>query len=169
MITRDEIIEEAKTATTSFNKQNANCERKNSYVLLPLSITITLLIAVSIYSYLIKSIQKHLLPYYITNDKLKKSRMCCYFDDMMRVGDFDFDNILLNEKSYENSFENSSIYVISYKTFMGAKPLCITFNKINGFIKIDDGTRCLALFGPKRYDAIYDRIRYLISEKSGIT
>ena len=72
MITRDEIIEEAKTATTSFNKQNANCERKNSYVLLPLSITITLLIAVSIYCYLIKSIQKHLLPYYITNDKLKK-------------------------------------------------------------------------------------------------
>ena len=107
-----------------------------------------------------------------SNDEFKeidlKNRMCCYFDDMMRVGDFDFD-ILLNEKSYENSFENSSIYVISYKTFMGAKPLCITFNKINGFIKIDDGTRCLALFGPKRYDAIYDRIRYLISEKSGIT
>ena len=35
MITRDEIIEEAKTATTNFNKQNANCERKNSYVSLP--------------------------------------------------------------------------------------------------------------------------------------
>ena len=35
MITRDEIIEEAKTATTNFNKRNANCERKNSYVSLP--------------------------------------------------------------------------------------------------------------------------------------
>ena len=41
---------------------------------------------------------------------------------------------------------------------MGAKPLRIRFNKIDGFIKIYNGTR----FGPERYDAIYDRIRYLI-------
>ena len=47
--------------------------------------------------------------------------------------------------------------------------LCDIFNKIDGFIKIYDGTKHLVLFGPEKYDAIYDRIRYLISLKSGIT
>ena len=37
---------------------------------------------------------------------------------------FDFDNILLDEKSYENVL----IFDISYKTFMGAKPLRIRFD-----------------------------------------
>ena len=52
---------------------------------------------------------------------------------------------------------------------MGAKPLRIRFYEIDGFIKINDGIRYLVLFGPGRYDAIYNKIRYLISEKSGIT
>ena len=39
----------------------------------------------------------------------------------MGVADFHFDNILLDEKSYENSYENILIYDISYKTFMGEK------------------------------------------------
>ena len=34
---------------------------------------------------------------------------------------------------------------------------------------IYDGTRYLTLFGTKKYDAMYDRIRYLISLKSSIT
>ena len=38
---------------------------------------------------------------------------------------------------------------------MGAKPLHIGFNKIDGFIKIYDGTRYLVLFGHERYDAIF--------------
>ena len=37
--------------------------------------------------------------------------------------------------------------------------------KVDGFIKNCDRTICLVLFGPKRYDAIFDRIRYLVSEK----
>ena len=37
------------------------------------------------------------------------------------LDDFDFGNILLDEKSYE----------ISYKTLTGAKPLCIRFDKID--------------------------------------
>ena len=37
---------------------------------------------------------------------------------------FDFDNILLDEKSYETIL----IFDISYKTFMGAKPLRIRFD-----------------------------------------
>ena len=32
-----------------------------------------------------------------------------------------------------------------------------------------DGTNYLVLFGLKKYDAIYDRIRYLMGLKSGIT
>ena len=46
--------------------------------------------------------------------------------------------------------------------------MCITFNKIDGFTRISDRARYLTLFGPGKYDAIYDRIRYLISLKSGI-
>ena len=37
---------------------------------------------------------------------------------------------------------------------MGTKPLRIRFDKIDGFIKIYDGTRYLVSFGPERYDAI---------------
>ena len=35
---------------------------------------------------------------------------CYYFDDIINVEDFDFDNILIDEKSYENIL----IYDISY-------------------------------------------------------
>ena len=35
--------------------------------------------------------------------------------------------------------------------------------------KIYDGTRYLTLLGTKKYDAIYNKIRYLISLKSGVT
>ena len=45
----------------------------------------------------------------------------------------------------------------------------IRFGKIDGIIIIYDGTRYLTLFGTKKYDPIYDRIRYLISLKSNIT
>ena len=51
---------------------------------------------------------------------------------------------------------------------MGTKPLRIRFNKIDGFIKIYVEIRYLILYDYKRYNAIYDRIKYLISEKSGI-
>ena len=65
--------------------------------------------------------------------------------------------------------ENILIYHVSYKTLIGSKPLRTTFDKIDGFIRIYDGTRYLTLFGSEKYDAICDRIRYLISLKSGIT
>ena len=58
---------------------------------------------------------------------------------------------------------------ISYKTLIGVKPLRIRFDRVDGFIRIDDVTRYLVLFGPEKYDANYDRIRYLISQKSGTT
>ena len=60
----------------------------------------------------------------------------------MRVRNIDSSDILLDEKSYENIL----IYEISSKTFMGAKPLCISFDKIDGFIKIYSGIRYLEIF-----------------------
>ena len=77
---------------------------------------------------------------------------------------FDFDNILSDEKFYESIF----IYSVLYKALIGAKPLRIRFDKVDEFIRVYDRTRYLALFGPEEYDAIYNRIRYLISQKSGI-
>ena len=50
---------------------------------------------------------------------------------------------------------------------MGAKPLRIRYNKIDGFIKIHNKIRYLVLFDEK-CDKIWDRIKYLISKKSGI-
>ena len=95
-----------------------------------------------------------------------KNRTCYYFDD--RDIDIDFSNILLNEKSYK-TYIYILIYDISYKTYMGSKPLCIRFHEIDEFIKIYDGIRYLLLFGSKLHNAISNRIRYLISKKSGIT
>ena len=84
---------------------------------------------------------------------------------MIKLEDFDLDNILIDEKSHK-------IILIcdnSCKTLVVPKPLQIRFNKIYGFIRIYDGTRYLTLFGSENYDAIYNRIRYLISLKSSIT
>ena len=61
------------------------------------------------------------------------------------------------------------IYDISYKTLIDSKSSCIRFDKIDGFIRVYGGARYLVLFGPEKYDAIYNRIKYLIGIKSGIT
>ena len=44
----------------------------------------------------------------------------------------------------------------------------IRLDKIDGFIRVHDETRYLVLFGPAKYDAINNRNKYLISQKSGI-
>ena len=64
--------------------------------------------------------------------------------------------------------DTKRFYDISYKTLTGAKPLRIRFDKIDGFIGIYDGTRYLVLLDPEKYEAIYNRIRYLISIANGI-
>ena len=66
---------EKKTIPTNFNEKKVTCKTQNFYIPLAfLLITIALLIAVSIYCYLMKYQvkQKHLLPFYITNTKLKE-------------------------------------------------------------------------------------------------
>ena len=58
----------------------------------------------------------------VSNGQLKendvKNRTCYYFDDIIRIEDFDLDNILLDEKPYENIL----VYDISYKSLIGKKP-----------------------------------------------
>ena len=100
-----------------------------------LLITMTLSIAVSI-SFFIKyrARQKHLLPFYNVNIELKKfdvnnifwnlesndelkevnikNCLCYSFDDIIKIEDFDFDSILIDEKSHRNIL----VYGISYKT-----------------------------------------------------
>ena len=84
-ITCDEIIEvdteakpnneKTKTFSKSFNEKNITYKTQNFYILLTfLLIITTLLIAVSIYCYLINywAKGKHLLPFHNTNNKLKK-------------------------------------------------------------------------------------------------
>ena len=79
------------------------------------------------------------------NNEIKKvcikNCMCYYFDEIIKLEDFDIDNILIDEKSHKDIL----IYDNLYKTLIGAKPLCIRFNKIDGFIRIYDGTRYLTL------------------------
>ena len=57
---------------------------------------------------------------------------------------------------------------IPCKTLIGAKSLCIRFDKVNGFIRVYDRTRYLELFGLEKYNDIYDRIGYLLGLKSDI-
>ena len=105
-----------------------------------------------------------------SRDELKeiniKNCACYYFDDIIRDFDTNFDNILLDEKLYENI----SVYDISCKTSTGTKPLPIRFNKIDGFIKVHGGDfRHLVLFDYEYFAQICDKIKYFISEKSGTT
>ena len=104
-----------------------------------------------------------------SNDELKemdfKNRLCYYFDDMIKIEDFDLDNFSIDKKSYENIL----VYNNLYKLLVDSKPLCIRFNKIDGFIRVYDGTRYLVIFGREKCNSIYNRIRYLVSVKGIIT
>ena len=89
-----------------------------------------------------------------SNDKLKvidiKNRTCYYFDYIIKIEDFDHDNILVDEKSYENILA----YNISDINLIIAKPLRIRFNKVDGFNRVYDETRYLVLFGSEKNDSI---------------
>ena len=99
--------------------------------------------------------------YKMENNELKKVSIknlsCYYLDNIIKLEDFNLDNILIDEKFLENIL----IYDISYKALIDSKFLRIKFNKIDEIIRIYDGTRYLTLFGTKICDTIYDRIRYL--------
>ena len=108
----DEIIEPY-DKETNFNEKKTTCKTQNVYILLAfLLITIALLIAVTIYCYLIKywAKQKHLLPFHFRNNELKekvkdvdiKNRTYYFFDDAINIKNSDPNNIKIDEKSYKN-------------------------------------------------------------------
>ena len=100
-----------------------------------------------------------------SNNELKeisiKNRTCYYFDDIIKIENFNLDNILIDEKSNENIL----VFNILYKTLIDVKSLRIRCDKIDGFIRIYDGTRYLVLLESEKYVLIYSRIRYLIGLK----
>ena len=105
-----------------------------------------------------------------SKDKLKeidiKNRTCYYFDGIIEDVDIYFSDIFLDKKLYENI----SVYDVLYKTSTCPKTLRIRFDKIVGSIRVHGGEfRYLVLFDHGLFDKIFDKIKYLICEKSGIT
>ena len=92
----------------------------------------------------------------------------------MKVEDI-VDNILFDKNSYEIILA----YITLYKKCMDVKLFPIRFDKADGLIKIYDGIRHFELSNSYNevysrnnstiYSAMFDKINYLISEKSGIT
>ena len=74
-----------------------------------------------------------------------KNCTCHYFNDIIIIEDFGLYNIVINEKSHENIL----IYNISSKTLIDPKPLHIRLDKIDGLIRIYNGTICSTLFSSK--------------------
>ena len=93
-----------------------------------------------------------------SNGKLEeidiKNCACYYFDNIIKIENFDIYNILIDVKSYKIIL----VYNICNKTLIRAKPLPIMFDKIDGFIRVYDGTRYLVLFEGEKYDFIYNKI-----------
>ena len=54
------------------------------------------------------------------------------------------------------------------QALIGAKLSRISFGKVNGFIRVYDRNRYLLLLGPKKFDTIHNKFRYLITQKSNI-
>ena len=72
--------------------------------------------------------------------------------------------IFIGRKSHENTLVSD----ISWKRLIGAKLLRIRNDKVDGFIRVYDGTRFSVLFGGEKYDFIRNRVTYLIRVKNGI-
>ena len=91
---------------TNLDEKKTACKMTNFYISIAfLLITIALLIAVSIYCYLIK---KHLSPFHVTKNKLKNIKKQTYFD-------------LNNLKLDENSYKIILIYFIVNVTIKDSK------------------------------------------------
>ena len=69
------------------------------------------------------------------------------WDDIIKIEDFDPDNIQINKKSDENIL----VYNISYENLTDSKPLRDRFNKLDGIVRVYDRTRYLFLFGSEKY------------------
>ena len=87
-----------------------------------------------------------------SNDELEetdiKKRTWYYFRGIIETKDFVINNILIDEKAYKNILA----YNIWYKRL--SEPLPVRLTKIDGFIRVDDRTRCLVLFESEKFDYI---------------
>ena len=105
-----------------------------------------------------------------SENKLKdidiKNRVWYYFDDIINGIKINFSNILLDKRLYEII----SVYNILYKIPTGPKSLRIRFDKIDGFIiSLDGEIKHLILFDYRLFNQIFNKVKYLITRKSGIT
>ena len=66
------------------------------------------------------------------------------------------------------NYKNFLIHDISYKTSTGTKSLHNKYDEIDRFIKIHNGIKCLVLLSYNWPDKICYKIKYHISDKSGI-
>ena len=162
------------SVSTNFDNKTVRF-KVDYYILYTVLLVLILLFIISIICY---QYQKHSSKlkqaYYrtknikIENNEFKnvtiKTQTCCYFDDIIKIDNIDFDNILLDK----NSFDNILVHDISYKTLIDPEPLRIRFDKVDWFVRVYDGTRYFTLFGTEKYDVIYNKIICLIEVKSGI-
>ena len=90
--------------------------------------------------------------------------MSYFFDDIIKIEDFNLNNISIDEKLYENIL----VYNISYKKSWLLLNFCVldSIKYMNG---VFGGTSYLLLFGSENYDFIYNKIRYLVGVKRSIT
>ena len=93
------------------------------------------------------------------NDELKeidiKNWTCYYFDDRIKIQDFDF-------RWYFNRWKTIQKYFGIWQfiqNFVWFKTIAIRFDKVDRFARFYDGMRYFVLFVFKKYDAIYNRIR----------
>ena len=88
-------------------------------------------------------------------------------DDIIKDRDIHSVHIFLDKKSYE-TYKNVLLYNISFKTSTDPKPLRIRFHKIDRFIRVlDFEIKHFVLFDYRLSDKLYDKIKYLVREKSG--
>ena len=86
---------------------------------------------------------------------------CYYFDDIIKIENSVFKNVLLDEKLYQNIL----IFDVVYKTLIVSWPLRITFNNVNGFVKLYGESKYLASFVSKKYNNIFIELDILYDKK----
>ena len=177
---------------THFNEKSITCRTQNFYIIVTiLLITITLLITVSIYCYLIKypAKQKHLLPFHDT--KLKTNQYSLYklkmsnkvkdiniknltyyfFNDMIDIENFDPNNAKKDEKSYKNILIYSIGYVTTKESIKiySVNPLYLISRYVSGYFEKINGNKYLTLVPTneskekiKKYEELWSEIRDLI-------
>ena len=109
------------------------------------------------------SIKTKKMYYHIHKTKLESNNELKEIDDdIISINHLDLDNILLDEKLYENVLINNA----SYKILYGAKSFMYYFYKVDGYIRKYDQTKYLSLFhSGEKHETIFERTRSYYVEK----